>query len=162
LVYGPHPEYSEEARKAKFMGTCALNLVVGPDGRPRDIAIARSVGLGLDEKAIETVKTWKFEPALKDGKPVAVQIRRSRLSPVLRRNAFTIDRGNRCSIRNLFLQVNVRDVPNLSPQKQRPQPMKFLQLSPLQKTARDLALPLSLEPRYPSPAPHQLSYRQRR
>ena len=41
---------------------------------PRDIAIARSVGLGLDEKAIETVKTWKFDPAMKDGKPVAVQI----------------------------------------------------------------------------------------
>ena len=56
------------------MGTCALSLVVGPDGRPRDIAIARSVGLGLDEKAIETVKTWKFDPAMKDGKPVAVQI----------------------------------------------------------------------------------------
>jgi TonB family protein len=74
LVYGPDPEYSEEARKAKFMGTCALSLVVGPDGRPRDIAIARSVGLGLDEKAIETVKTWKFDPAMKDGKPVAVQI----------------------------------------------------------------------------------------
>jgi protein TonB len=74
LVYGPDPEYSEEARKAKFMGTCALSLVVGPDGRPRDIEVARSVGLGLDEKAIETVKTWKFDPALKDGKPVAVQI----------------------------------------------------------------------------------------
>jgi len=74
LVYGPDPEYSEEARKAKFMGTCALSLVVGSDGRPRDIAIARSVGLGLDEKAIETVKTWKFDPAMKDGKPVAVQI----------------------------------------------------------------------------------------
>jgi TonB family protein len=74
LVYGPDPEYSEEARKAKFMGTCALSLIVGPDGRPRDIAIARSVGLGLDEKAIETVKTWKFDPAMKDGKPVAVQI----------------------------------------------------------------------------------------
>ena len=74
LVYGPDPEYSEEARKAKFMGTCALSLVVGADGRPRDIEVARSVGLGLDEKAIETVKTWKFDPAMKDGKPVAVQI----------------------------------------------------------------------------------------
>jgi protein TonB len=74
LVYSPDPEYSEEARKAKFMGTCTLSLVVGPDGRPRDIAIARSVGLGLDEKAIEAVKTWKFDPAMKDGKPVAVAI----------------------------------------------------------------------------------------
>jgi TonB family protein len=73
-LYAPDPEYSEEARKAKYQGTCVLWLVVGPDGRPRDIKIARSLGLGLDEKAIEAVKTWKFEPAMKDGKPVAVQI----------------------------------------------------------------------------------------
>jgi len=73
-VYAPDPEYSEEARKAKYQGTCVLWLVVGPDGRPRDIKVARTLGLGLDEKAIEAVKTWKFEPAMKDGKPVAVQI----------------------------------------------------------------------------------------
>jgi TonB family protein len=73
-VYAPDPEYSEEARKAKFQGVCVLWLVVGPDGRPRDIRVARTLGLGLDEKAIEAVKNWKFEPALKDGKPVAVQI----------------------------------------------------------------------------------------
>ena len=70
----PDPEYSEEARKAKYQGTCVLWLVVGPDGRPRDIRIARTLGLGLDEKAIEAVKNWRFEPAMKDGKPVAVQI----------------------------------------------------------------------------------------
>src|SRR5690349_3684997 len=74
VVYQPDPEYSEEARKAKYQGTCVLWLVVGPDGKPRDIRVARSLGLGLDEKAIEAVKTWKFEPAMKDGKPVAVQI----------------------------------------------------------------------------------------
>jgi protein TonB len=73
-LFAPDPEYSEEARKAKYQGTCVLWLVVGPDGRPRDIHIARSLGLGLDEKAIEAVKNWKFEPAMKDGKPVAVQI----------------------------------------------------------------------------------------
>ena len=73
-VYAPDPEYSEEARKAKYQGTCVLWLVVGPDGRPRDIRVARTLGLGLDEKAIEAVRTWKFEPAMKDGKPVAVQI----------------------------------------------------------------------------------------
>ncbi len=73
-IYAPDPEYSEEARKAKYQGTCVLWLVVGPDGRPRDLKIARSLGLGLDEKAIEAVKTWKFEPAMKDGRPVAVQI----------------------------------------------------------------------------------------
>jgi TonB family protein len=70
----PDPEYSEEARKAKYQGTCVLWLIVGPDGRPRDIRVARQLGMGLDQKAIEAVKQWKFEPAMKDGKPVAVQI----------------------------------------------------------------------------------------
>jgi len=74
ILSDPEPEYSEEARKAKYQGVCVLWLVVGPDGRPRDIKVARSLGLGLDEKAIEAVKNWKFEPAMKDGKPVAVQI----------------------------------------------------------------------------------------
>jgi periplasmic protein TonB len=73
-LYAPEPEYSEEARKAKYQGTCVLYVIVGADGRPRDLRVARSLGLGLDEKAIEAVKTWKFEPALKDGKPVAVAI----------------------------------------------------------------------------------------
>jgi len=74
VIYQPDPEYSEEARKAKFQGTCVLWLVVGPDGKPRDIRVARTLGLGLDEKALEAVKNWRFEPALKDNKPVAVQI----------------------------------------------------------------------------------------
>jgi periplasmic protein TonB len=73
-VYSPEPEYSEEARKAKYQGTCVLSLVVGADGRPREMNVTRSLGLGLDEKALQAVKTWKFEPAMKDGKPVAVLI----------------------------------------------------------------------------------------
>ncbi len=73
-IYAPDPEYSEEARKVKHMGTVVLWLIVGPDGKPRDIRVARTLGLGLDEKAIEAVKTWRFEPARKDGQPVAVQI----------------------------------------------------------------------------------------
>jgi len=72
-IFSPEPEYSEEARKAKYQGTCVLWLVVGPDGHPREVRVTRSLGLGLDEKAIETVKTWKVEPAMKDGKPVAVR-----------------------------------------------------------------------------------------
>jgi TonB family protein len=51
-----------------------LKLIVGADGHPREIAVARSLGLGLDEKAMEAVKNWKFEPAMKDGKPVSVAI----------------------------------------------------------------------------------------
>ncbi len=74
VLFQPDPEYSEEARKAKYQGTCVLWVVVGPDGRPHDVKIQRSLGMGLDEKAIEAVRTWKFEPARKDGQPVAVQI----------------------------------------------------------------------------------------
>jgi len=70
----PDPEYSEEARKAKYQGTCILWLIVDQNGRPQDIKIARSLGMGLDQKAIEAVRHWKFEPAKKDGHPVAVQI----------------------------------------------------------------------------------------
>ena len=74
VLFQPDPEYSEEARKAKYQGTCVLWLIVGPDGKPRDIKVARNLGMGLDEKAIDAVKQWRFEPAMKDGKPVAVQI----------------------------------------------------------------------------------------
>jgi periplasmic protein TonB len=73
-TFAPDPEYSEEARKAKYQGTVVLFLVVGPDGRPRDIKLARSLGMGLDEKAIEAVRQWRFEPAKKDGRAVAVGI----------------------------------------------------------------------------------------
>jgi len=74
VIFQPDPEYSEEARKVKHMGTVVLYLVVDPDGRPRDIRVLRTLGLGLDEKAIEAVKSWRFEPAKKDGKPVACMI----------------------------------------------------------------------------------------
>jgi len=74
VLYSPDPEYSEEARKAKYQGTCVLWVVVGPDGKVHDIRIQRTLGLGLDEKAVEAVRNWKFEPARKDGQPVAVQI----------------------------------------------------------------------------------------
>lgn len=70
----PDPEYSEEARKAKYQGTVVLWLIVDENGHPREIKVARSLGMGLDQKAIEAVRRWKFEPAMKDGRPVAVQI----------------------------------------------------------------------------------------
>jgi len=73
-IYSPDPDYSEEARKAKYQGTCVLWVIVGADGHPRDIRVYRSLGMGLDEKAIEAIRTWKFEPARKDGIPVAVQV----------------------------------------------------------------------------------------
>jgi periplasmic protein TonB len=73
-IYSPDPEFSEEARKAKYQGTCTLMVVVSSDGRPTNIRVANSLGMGLDEKAIETVKTWRFEPGQKDGHAVAVEI----------------------------------------------------------------------------------------
>lgn len=73
-LYDPDPEYSEEARKAKYQGTVLLWVIVGPDGRAHDIKVQRSLGMGLDEKAVEAVRKWRFEPAKKDGRAVAVQV----------------------------------------------------------------------------------------
>ena len=74
VLYEPDPEYSEEARKAKYQGTVVLWLVVSAEGKPQDIRVQRSLGMGLDEKAIEAVKQWRFDPAKKDGHPVPVMI----------------------------------------------------------------------------------------
>ncbi|HZU21479.1 MAG TPA: energy transducer TonB [Terriglobales bacterium] len=74
IVFQPDPEYSDEARKAKYQGVVVLWCVVGADGRVRDIRVQRSLGMGLDQKAVEAVRNWKFEPARKDGTPVPVQV----------------------------------------------------------------------------------------
>jgi periplasmic protein TonB len=73
-IFSPDPEFSEEARKAKYQGTCTLMIIVGTDGKPSNIRVVNSLGMGLDEKAIETVKTWRFEPGQKDGHPVNVEM----------------------------------------------------------------------------------------
>jgi protein TonB len=74
VIYQVDPEFSEEARKAKYQGTCTLMLVVDANGHPTNIRVASSLGMGLDEKAIEAVKNWRFEPSMKDGHPVRVEI----------------------------------------------------------------------------------------
>ncbi len=66
------PEYSEEARKAKFQGTVMLYIEVDENGKPKNLRVVRALGLGLDEKAIEAVSRWKFRPGFKDGKAVTV------------------------------------------------------------------------------------------
>lgn len=73
LVYKVEPEYSEEARKAKFQGSVLLQVVVDDKGNPRDIRVVRPLGLGLDEKAIEAVQKWRFKPGFLNGKAVPVQ-----------------------------------------------------------------------------------------
>jgi TonB family protein len=72
-IFKPEPEYSEEARKAKFQGTVVLFIVVDEKGNARDLKVIRPLGLGLDQKAIEAVAKWKFRPGMKDGHAVPVQ-----------------------------------------------------------------------------------------
>lgn len=73
-IYYPDPEYSEEARTAHYEGTVTLMIVVDTDGKPTNLRVANSLGMGLDEKALETVRTWRFEPGMKDGHPVRVSM----------------------------------------------------------------------------------------
>jgi protein TonB len=74
-LYCPDAKYPEEARKAKFQGVVQLQVIVLPDGRAADIQVVRGPGLGMDEKAVEAVKTWRFKPALGPNRvPVAAQI----------------------------------------------------------------------------------------
>ena len=73
LVSKVEPEYSEEARKAKYSGTVLLSIVVDASGMPRDIHVIRPLGLGLDEKAVEAVSKWRFRPGMKGGHAVATQ-----------------------------------------------------------------------------------------
>lgn len=74
-VYCPRPEYSDEARKARFVGTVYLDVTVLANGHAGDIKVIKGVGMGLDEKAVETVKLSMFKPAKgPDGKPVAAII----------------------------------------------------------------------------------------
>jgi len=74
VIFNPEPSFSDEARKAKVQGVVVLLLVVGKDGRTYDIHVGQSLGMGLDEKAIEAVGRWRFRPATLNGKPVATQI----------------------------------------------------------------------------------------
>jgi TonB family protein len=74
VIFSPEPSFSDEARKAKVQGAVVLLLVVGKDGHTYDIRVAQSLGMGLDEKAIEAVNRWRFKPATRNGQPVATQI----------------------------------------------------------------------------------------
>lgn len=74
-LFCPSPQFSDEAVKAKYQGTVVLMVVILPDGRATDIHVSRGLGLGLDEKAIEAVRAWRFRPAAgPDGKAAAVRM----------------------------------------------------------------------------------------
>jgi TonB family protein len=67
------PKYTDEARAAKLEGTVGLTIVVGTDQRAHDIKITKSLDPGMDASAIASIKTWRFQPGTKNGKPVPVQ-----------------------------------------------------------------------------------------
>jgi len=73
-TYSPDPGFSEKARQAKEQGTVTVSLIVGKDGYPRNLRVACGSVADLNETALETVRTWRFEPGTRDGKPVAVAI----------------------------------------------------------------------------------------
>jgi TonB family protein len=74
LIYSPDPHYTVDARRAHVEGSVVLTLMVGTYGLPREIKVIRHLGYGLDEEAIKAVRTWRFEPAKKNGKPVPIRI----------------------------------------------------------------------------------------
>jgi TonB family protein len=74
VIFSPDPKYRDLAQKSGYEAVVVLWLVVDRNGLPQDIKVARPAGMGLDEQAVEAVRTWKFEPGKKDGLPVAVQI----------------------------------------------------------------------------------------
>ena len=73
-VSTPEPEFSEKARKAKYQGTAILNAVVDKEGNVSRIRLVRPLGMGLDENAMEALKTWRFQPGTYHGQPVAVEM----------------------------------------------------------------------------------------
>jgi len=74
LIDYPQPEFPEEERKTKHEGVVVLEVIVGADGRVKDLQVTRSLSASFDEKAMEAVKTWRFEPSMKDGRPVPVVV----------------------------------------------------------------------------------------
>ncbi|HEY2013051.1 MAG TPA: energy transducer TonB [Bryobacteraceae bacterium] len=74
VIYQVEPEFSEEARKAKFMGVVVVNLIVDSKGMPQNVHVLRGVGMGLDQKAVEAVRQYRFKPAIAEGKPVPVEL----------------------------------------------------------------------------------------
>ncbi len=73
LIYKVEPEFSEEARKAKYQGMVVLTIEVDAGGRVRNPRILQHLGLGLDERAMEAVSRWRFRPGLRNGQPVETE-----------------------------------------------------------------------------------------
>ena len=137
VAYTRDPGFSETARAAAYQGMCTLTLIVEVDGRPSNIRVVKPIGMGLDEKAVEAVSSWRFSPALKDGKPVRVQIavevefhlfQRSDSTSDLRAKADAGDAKAQLEMAIFFFKY--RDVPENEP----------LGLSYLEKAANQVCL----------------------
>jgi TonB family protein len=73
-IVSPEAEFSDEARRNKYQGICMISVIVDARGYPRNPRVIRSLGMGLDEKALEAVQRYRFRPAMKDGRPVSAMI----------------------------------------------------------------------------------------
>jgi periplasmic protein TonB len=74
LIYSVDAEFSDEARRAKYQGVSVVSLIVDAHGMPQRIRVVRKLGMGLDEKAVEAVRQYKFKPSMYQGHPVPVEI----------------------------------------------------------------------------------------
>ena len=74
VIFSVDPEFSDEARRAKYQGICVVSVIVDAQGNPQRVRVVRPLGMGLDEKAVEAVKQYKFKPAYYQGHPVAVEV----------------------------------------------------------------------------------------
>ena len=73
VIHQEEPDYTEKARKAGIEGTVLLRIVITVEGVPTDIRVTKSLDAGLDKEAVKAVSRWRFEPARKDGVPVAIE-----------------------------------------------------------------------------------------
>jgi TonB family protein len=74
LLKSVDPEFTEDARRQNYQGSVSIKLIVDSQGNPQDVRLLSHLGMGLDEKAIEAVRQYRFRPAMYQGHPVSVQI----------------------------------------------------------------------------------------
>ena len=74
LLHSVQPDFTEDARRQNYQGSVSIKLIVDLQGNPQDVRLMSHLGMGLDEKAVEAVKQYKFRPAMYQGHPVSVQI----------------------------------------------------------------------------------------
>ena len=74
VIHRVVPEFTDEARRVKFQGVASIGLIVDAQGNPEDVHVVHPLGMGLDQKAVQAVRQYKFKPAMFQGHPVPVQL----------------------------------------------------------------------------------------